>query len=183
MPPRRDQEACWSRDFILCISSNMQDDLYFGVITGPMVPWHIPASLRAGGEGGSGSRFWEAGEDRLVGALKSTPCSPTQTIILGIPWKRDSTTHCQLAMVPQASLPPFQWCWFGIWSPQQQGCCWLCSGCFYSDTITHCRLPGKREILGERGGREEERDKETKSRLGFACARGCKAGAAARWCA
>lgn len=60
----------------------MQDDLYFGVITGPMVPWHIPASLRAGGEGGSGSRFWEAGEDRLVGALKSTPCSPTQTIIL-----------------------------------------------------------------------------------------------------
>ena len=87
MPPRRDQEARWSRDFIFCISSNMQDDLYFGVITGSWPPWHIPAALRAGRESGGGSRLWEAGEDRLVGALKSTPCSSMQTIILVITGK------------------------------------------------------------------------------------------------
>lgn len=78
----------------------MQDDLYFGTITDPCAPWHIPASPRAGEEGGGGSRFWEAGEDRLVGALKSTPCPPMQTIIPVIAGGGDSTIHCQLAVVP-----------------------------------------------------------------------------------
>jgi len=91
-----------------------------------------------------------------VGALESALHSPVTTVITG----QEIHPPTANSHVTWASLPPSQWCWFGRWSLLQQGCCWLCSGCFYSDTITHCRPPGKRKILGERGGGKK---KETKT--------------------
>lgn len=75
--PRWDQAACWSRDFIFCISSSVPGGLWAPGILGTSQPPSVPMGRGAG----SGSRLREAGEDRLVGALKSTLRSPTQTIM------------------------------------------------------------------------------------------------------